>query len=164
VTADRVVRAGAILGVIGGGLRAAGSFAPTLIASDRARTWLYITIDVCLTAGLLSIYLPRRHRMSTAGFIGFLLALVGLIATRTAPAVTDVNLYPMTAAAIAIGVLALALSEWRAQRMAAWIPLTFALSLVVGAIGTVIAGAGMLFVASGILFGCAFATMAVTAY
>ena len=163
VAADKVVRAGAVLGVIGGGIRAAGSFAPTLIASEHARTWLYVAIDVCLTAGLLSIYLARRHRMSAAGLIGFLLALVGLIAGRFSPAVTNVNLYPVTAAAVAIGVLALALSEWRARRMAAWIPITFALSLVVGGIGTFVAGAGTLFVASGILFGCAFAAMAVSA-
>lgn len=164
MAADRIVRAGAVLGVLGGGLRVAGSFAPALIASDQARTWLYVTIDVCLTAGLLSIYLPRRHRMSTAGLIGFWLALVGLIVARTSPAVTNVNLYPVIAAAIALGVLALAFSEWQARRMAGWIPMTFALSLVVGGIGTFVVGAGALFVASGILFGCAFAAMAIVAY
>jgi hypothetical protein len=164
VAAVRVVRAGAVLGVLGGGLRVAGSFAPTLIASDYVRTWLYVIIDVCLTAGLLSICVPRRHRMSAAGLIGFLVALVSLIVGRTSPAVTAVNLYPMTAAAVAIGVLTLAFSEWRARRMAAWIPLTFALSLVIGGIGTSVAGAGTLFVTSGILFGCAFAAMAANAY
>ena len=149
---------------MGGGLRAAGSFAPALIASPHARTWLYVTIDVCLTAGLSSVYLPQRQRMSAAGHIGFLLALVGLIAARTSAAVTDANLYPAMAAAIAIGILALALAEWRARRMAAWIPVAFALSLVAGAVGTFVAGADTFFVASGILFGCAFAAMAATAY
>jgi hypothetical protein len=160
----RVLRAGAVVGVIGGGIRAAGSFAPTLIASEQARTWLYVTIDVCLAAGLVSIYLSRRDRMSAAGLVGFLLALIGLIAGRSSPAVTNINLYPITAAAVAMGVLALTLSEWRARRLTAWIPMAFALSLVVGGIGMFVAGAGALFVASGILFGCAFAAMAVTAY
>ena len=164
MTADRVVRVGAGLGILGGGLRAAASFAPALIASDRARTWLYVTIDVCLAAGLLSLYLPRRRRMSTAGLVGFLVAILGLIAGRTGPAVTNVNLYPVTAAAIAVGIITLAFSEWRALRMALWIPVTLALSVVVGGIGTFVAGAGMLFVASGILFGCAFAAMAITAF
>jgi len=50
MTADKVVRAGAVLGVIGGVVRAAGSFAPMLIASDDARTRLYVAIDVCLAA------------------------------------------------------------------------------------------------------------------
>jgi hypothetical protein len=44
--------------------------------------------------------------------------------------------------------------------MAAWIPLSFALSLVVGGIGTFVGGAGPLVILSGILFGSAFAAMA----
>jgi hypothetical protein len=47
--------------------------------------------------------------------------------------------------------------------MAAWIPLTFAVSLVVGSIGTFVAGASALFILSGILFGGAFAAMAIRA-
>ena len=163
VVADRTVRAGALLGVIGGGLRAAGSFAPALIASDRTRAGLYVTVDVCLAAGLLSVYMPRRRGMSAAGPVGFYLALAGLIATRISAAFTRVDLYPISAAAVAIGVMVLALSEWRAGRLAAWIPGAFALSLVVGSLGTFVAGAGSLFVVSGILFGVVFAAMAVTA-
>jgi hypothetical protein len=152
-----------VFGVIGGGLRAAGSFAPALVTSEGARTWLYVTIDVCLTAGLLSIYLPR-HRMNAAGSIGFFLALAGLIAVRVSPAVTQIDLYSIAASAVAIGVLSLSFSEWRARRMTAWIPAIFALSLVVGGIGMFVAGATALFIASGILFGCAFAAMSATAY
>ena len=159
-----VVRAGAVLGVIGGGLRAAGSFAPWLIASDDARPGLYFVIDACLAAGLLSSYVPRRHRMRTGGVVGFFLALGGLIATRVSPAMTHVDLYPETAAAVAIGVMALAFSEWRARRMVRWIPVTFAVSLAVGSLGTFVAGASILFILAGILFGGAFAAMATAAY
>lgn len=161
--ASRVVRTGAAVGVIGGGLRTAGSFAPLLIRSDDARTLLYVAIDICLAVGLTSLYIPRRHGMRVAGTVGFLLALGGLIGGRISPAVTDVDLYPVTAAAVVIGVLMLAFSEWRTRRMAAWIPLTFALSLVLGCIGTFVAGAGPLFILSGILFGSAFAAMAIMA-
>ena len=162
--ADRVVRAGAVLGVIGGALRAAASFAPSLVTSDDARTGLYVVVDTCLAAGLLSIYVPRRHRMRAGGVIGFFLALGGLIATRASRAITQVDLYPETAAAVAIGVVALAFSEWRARRMTWWIPVTFALSLAFGSIGTIVAGASTLFIVSGILFGSAFAAMAMAAY
>jgi hypothetical protein len=164
MTADRAVRAGAVLGVIGGVVRAASSFAPMLIASDDVRTWLYGAIDACLAAGLLSIYVPRRHRMRAGGSVGFFLALGGLIAVRTSPAITHVDLYPVAAAAVATGVMTLAFSEWRAMRMAAWIPVTFALSLVLGSIGTFTSWAGSLFIVSGILFGSAFAAMAITAF
>jgi hypothetical protein len=162
--ASRVVRTGVAIGVVGGGLRAAGSFAPSLIVSDDMRTWLYIAIDLGLAVGLLSIYVAQRHGMRAAGTIGSFLALGGLIAGRISPAVTDLDLYPLTAAAVVIGVLVLAFSEWRMERMVAWIPLTFALSLVVGSIGTFVAGTGALFILSGILFGSAFCAMAITAY
>jgi hypothetical protein len=162
--ARRVVRTGAVIGVIGGGLRAAGSFASRLVVSDDMRTWLYVAIDIGLAVGLLSIYVARRHGMRASGTIGSFLALGGLIAGRISPAVTDLDLYPLTAAAVVIGVLVLAFSEWRIGRMVAWIPLTFALSLVVGSIGTFVAGAGALFILSGILFGSAFCAMAITAY
>jgi len=149
MSADKVVRAGAVLGVIGGVVRAAGSFAPMLIASDDARTWLYVGIDVCLAAGLLSIYVPRRHRMRAGGAIGFFLALGGLIAVRASPAMTHVDVYPVAAAAVATGVMTLAFSEWRAMRLAAWIPLTFALSLGLGSVGTFASSTGNLFIVSG---------------
>src|SRR5215510_1215510 len=100
---------------------------------------------------------------AAAGTIGSFLALGGLIAGRISPAVTDLDLYPVTVGAV-IGVLVLAFSEWRTGRMVAWIPLTFALSLVVGNIGTFVAGAGALFILSGILFGSAFCAMASPAY
>ena len=164
MTADKVVRAGAVLGVIGGVVRAAGSFAPMLIASDDARTWLYVGIDVCLAAGLLSIYVPRRHRMRAGGAVGFFLALGGLFAVRASPAMTHVDVYPVAAAAVATGVMTLAFSEWRAMRLAAWIPATFALSLGLGSVGTFTSSAGTLFIVSGILFGSAFAALAITAY
>jgi hypothetical protein len=162
--ASRVVRTGAVIGVIGGGLRAAGSFASRLVVSDDMRTWLYVAIDIGLAVGLLSIYVARRHGMRAAGTIGSFLALGGLIAGRISPAVTDLDLYPVTASAVVIGLLVLAFSEWRMGRMVAWIPLTFALSLVVGSIGTFVAGVGALFILSGILFGSAFCAMAITAY
>ena len=164
MSASGGIRTGAVIGTVGGALRAAGSFAPRLIASDDARTWLYVAIDICLAVGLLSLYLPQRHGMRAAGTLGSFLALGGLIVGRIGPVVTDLDLYPVTAAAVAVGVLMLAFSEWQMRRMAAWIPLTFALSLVVGSIGTFVAGASALFSLSGILFGGAFAAMAITAF
>ncbi len=164
VSVRRGIRIGAVIGVVGGAVRAAGSFAPMLIASDRARTWLYVGIDICLASGLSSLYLSRRQGMRVAGVLGAFLALGGLILGRIGPVVTELALYPVMAAAVAAGVLMLSFSEWRMGRMAAWIPLAFALSLVIGSIGTFVAAANSLFILSGILFGCAFAAMARTAF
>jgi len=162
MSASRRSRIGAVVGTVGGAARAAGSFAPRLIVSDDARTWLYGGIDMCLALGLVSLYVARRQGMRGGGNLGFFLALGGLIAGRIGPAMTDLDLYPVTAATVAIGVLMLALSEWRMRRLAASIPLTFALSLVVGSIGTFVAGTSALFILSGILFGCAFAAMTIS--
>ena len=107
--------------------------------------------------------MPRRHRIRAGGAVGFFLALGGLIAVRISPAISRVDLYPVAAAAVATGVMTLAFSEWRAMRVAAWIPVTVALSLGLGSIGTLTSGAGSLFIVSGILFGSAFAAMAITA-
>jgi hypothetical protein len=153
-----------VIGTVGGALRAAASFAPALIVSDTARTWLYVAIDICLAVGLSSLYLARHRGMSAAGTAGSVLALAGLIVGRIGPVVTDLDLYPVTAAAVAIGVVILGFSEWQTRRMRAWIPFTFALSLIVGSIGTFVDGASALFILSGILFGGAFAAMALTAF
>jgi hypothetical protein len=158
------IRAGALLGIAGGALRAIGSFAPILIASDATRAGLYLVIDVCLVAGLLCVYIQLRDRITAVGSAGFYVALVGLIATRTSAALTRIDLYAVFAAMVASGILVLAVSAWRAARLAAWVPATFALSLVIGGLGTFVAGAESLFVLSGILFGLAFAALALAAY
>ena len=150
-----------MIGALGGGLRAAASFTPMFTVSEGARNLLYLAIDICLAVGLLGFYLPRRRRTRAAGTIGAFLALGGLIAGRIGPVVTSLDVYPVTAAAVVIGVLVLAFGEWRIRRTGGWLPLTFALSLVLGGIGTFVARAGMLFILSGILFGCGFAAMVI---
>ena len=117
--------------------------------------WLYATIDVCLTAGLCSVFLARRHRVISAGAIGFVLALVALVAVRVGR-FTSVDIYPVAAGGVAIGVLLLAVSESMARRVPGWVPLAFAVSLVIGSAGTFVPGAGVLFIASGVIFGMAF--------
>src|SRR5689334_10369337 len=114
MNASRGIRTGAWIGTAGGALRIVGSFATSLVVSDVARTWAYVGIDVCLASGLVSLYLAWRQSMRSLGRIGALVALAGLGAGRIVPAITDRNLYPATAAAVAIGVLMLALSGWRA--------------------------------------------------
>jgi len=101
------VRVIALFGVIGGILRAVGSFAPTAITSEVARLWLYIAIDACLAAGLTGMYLARRQRMSTAGRCAVVLALLGLGVLRIGSAVNHDDLYSIAAGAISVAVIVL---------------------------------------------------------
>ena len=86
-------------------------------------------------------------------------ALAGLVLGRTSRIVSVADVYPFTAGAVAIGVMLFAVDEWFAGRMAAWIPVAFAVSLAMGAIGTLVSRAALLFVASGVVFGVTFAGM-----
>jgi hypothetical protein len=156
----RGVRVIALFGVIGGILRAVGSFAPTAITSEVARLWLYIAIDACLAAGLTSMYLARRQRMSTAGRCAVVLALLGLGVLRIGSAVNHDDLYPIAAGAISVGVIVLATSEWAARRLPAWIPTAFVTSFACGALGLFLPRLDALFIASGMLFGVTFSAMA----
>jgi hypothetical protein len=55
----RVLRAGAIMAVMGGVLRAAASFAPAALTSAVARESLFLAVDVCLAMSLVSFYSIR---------------------------------------------------------------------------------------------------------
>jgi hypothetical protein len=61
-----LVRAGAISAIIGGVLRAAGSFAPNL-GSDIEQQVFYLAVDVFLMVGLLGFY-ELQHE--DVGWIG----------------------------------------------------------------------------------------------
>jgi hypothetical protein len=161
VSAYKWIRVGAVLGVTGGVLRAVGSFAPIVLTSDYVR-WLYATIDFCLAAGLCSVFLPRRHPLLSVGTVGFVLALLALAAVRVG-SLESVDIYPVAAGGVAIGVLLLAVSESMARRVPGWVALALAVSLVIGGVGIFVAGAGALFVASGVIFGTAFVALPASA-
>ena len=56
MTRSTLIRTGALMAIGGGALRAAASFAPTLIQSDLVRESVYVVVDVCLASGLLAFY------------------------------------------------------------------------------------------------------------
>ena len=106
----RVLRAGALMAVIGGVLRAAASFAPAAVTSAVARESLFLAVDVCLAVSLVSFYSIRE--LQPAGIVGLTLALMGLTAVRLDRALSVGSLYPVAALATSIGVMALSSSLW----------------------------------------------------
>ena len=140
---------------MGGVLRAAASFAPAAVTSAIARESLFVAVDVCLAMSLVSFSSIRELR--PAGVVGLTLALVGITAVRLDRALSFGNLYPVAALATAIGVMALSSSLWAGRMISGWVPLAFALSMLLGIVATIVTGANTLFVWSGVVFGVAYA-------
>ncbi|HEV8371239.1 MAG TPA: hypothetical protein VGQ39_25065 [Pyrinomonadaceae bacterium] len=151
-----LIRAGGIAAIVGGVLRVAASFAPS-IGSDVERQLLYFVIDVFLLLGLLGFYELRHQDIGRTGALGFLLALVGLSVVRSSRAIPGLDLYPVGALAFVGGLIAMCGSAWRVKTLAGWVPVAFVVSTLVGFVGTVVNDAEWLFVVSGLLFGAAFA-------
>jgi len=151
-------RIGATIGILGGVMRAAGSFAPTLLTSAFARESLYLAVDICLGACLASFYLIPTLKRSAR--VGTTIALIGVIGVRLDRALSHGVLYAAAAFATAVGTLTLSTSLREARAIGIWVPTFFALSIALGAIGTLVSGAGFAFVASGVLLGAAFAGLA----
>jgi len=58
--------------------------------------------------------------------------------------------------------MALTSSLWAGRTISGWVPLAFALSMLLGIVGTIVTGANALFVWSGVGFGVAFAGLGCT--
>lgn len=157
---ERVLRAGALTAVMGGVLRTAASFAPAAVSSAVARESLYVAVDVCLAMSLVCFYSIRELR--PAGVLGLTFALAGITAVRLDRTLSFGSLYPVAALATAIGVVALSVSLWAGRMISGWVPLAFALSMLLGIVGTTVTGANALFVWSGVVFGVAFAGLGCT--
>jgi hypothetical protein len=151
-----LIRAGGIIAMVGGILRAAASFAPGA-GSDIDRQMLYLAIDVFLLLGLLGFYELRYQDVGRAGAFGFVLALFGLMVVRSSRAIPGLDLYPVGAIAFTGGLIVLCGSAWRVKTLAIWVPAAFVVSTLVGLVGTVAANSEWLVVVSGVLFGAAFA-------
>jgi hypothetical protein len=89
-----------------------------------------------LAVGLLSIYVARRHGMRAAGTIGSFLAHRGLIAGRGQPCCDRSRPLSRDGWCRRHWCLGAYVQRVADGSMVAWIPLTFALSLVVGSIET----------------------------
>ena len=143
-------------------MRAAASFAPTVVASEPARESLYFAVDVCLGACLASFYLiPTLKRTARWGTT---IALIGVIGVRLDRVLAPGALYAGAAFATAVGTLILSASMRATRAIGVWVPASLALSIMLGAIGTLVNGAGVAFVASGVLFGAAFARLALAGW
>lgn len=150
-----LVHAGGTAAIVGGVLRVAASFVPS-VGSDASLQLLYLVIDVFLLLGVLGFYELRHEDIGRVGAVWFLLALVGLNIVRSSRAIPGVDLYPIGAMVLVIALLALCVSAWKVKTLAVWVPMAFLASVIAGLVGTVVKGAGWLIILSGVTFGVAF--------
>ena len=151
-----LIRAGGMAAIVGGVLRAAASFAPS-VGSDSERQLLYLVVDMFLLLGLLGFYELCHQDIGRTGALGFLLALFGLVVVRSSRVIPGLDLYPVGALAFVGGLIVLCGSAWRVKTLAVWIPMAFVVSTLVGLVGRAADNSGWLLVLSGVLFGVAFA-------
>jgi hypothetical protein len=145
-----LIRWGGLATVLAGALRAAASFWPSS-EPDVALELLYLLIDIRILFGILGVYALLGERAGVAGFLGFLLAVIGTVSiTGPDGELGGVDMWTADSALLAIGLVLLAVGSWKAVRLPRWVPVFWVLTAVLGFVGGVIESADTLFVVSGV--------------
>src|SRR5215207_1265629 len=133
-----LVRWGGLAAVLAGALRAAVSFWPSS-DPDVAVELLYPLIDILILFGILGVYGFLGEQSGVAGFLGFLLAVIGTaIITGPDGEIGGVDMYAAGSAMLALGLVL-------------WV-----LTVVLGLVGGAVESLDSLFVVSGVAFGVSF--------
>lgn len=148
------VRLSGLAAVLGGVLRGIVSF--ILSTPTIELEFLYFATDVFILFGIVGLYCFQRKESELWGFVGFLLAIIGIAIIRIG-AISGINLYAIGASIFAIGLSSFAVGTWIARRLPKWIPIFWITSTIIGFIGYFAPGFNFLFVISGVLFGVGFA-------
>jgi len=148
------VRVGGWAAIVGGVLRVAASFFPT-VGNEVARQSLYFIIDVFLLIGVFAAYARDHDVVGGWGATGFLTTVIGILLVRSSRAIPGLDLYPAGAAAVAAGFALLGLAAWRAGTASVFVPGLFIMSVVTAITGQMVGFSQAGFVASGVVFGAA---------
>ncbi len=155
MTDTTLLRLGALAAIIGGALRIATGVAPSTMDMP-SRELLYFVIDALLIAGLMGLYLERRHVLGWSGIIGFAVAVLGLLIVRSAHVrFFGVGGYAVGAPVALIGttLLGVSLALHGTQRWAAGLWLA---SLAIGLAASFGARESWIPLAAGMIFGAGF--------
>jgi len=137
-------------------LRAAVSFWPSS-DPDVAVELLYPLIDILILFGILGVYGFLGEQSGVAGFLGFLLAVIGTaIITGPDGEIGGVDMYAAGSAMLALGLVLLAVGSWKAARLPHWVSVLWVLTAVLGLVGGAVESLDSLFVVSRVAFGVSF--------
>jgi hypothetical protein len=155
MSGKNLIRLGGLAAIVAGILRGINSFIP-IDAPSGAIAVLYLLTDIFLLFGVIGIYGFQHQESRLWGFLGFLLAIIGIATIRTG-AIAGVSLYAIGALTFTAGLSSLAVGSWIARRIPQWVSVFWILSTIVGFIGYFVPGFNLLFVISGVIFGIGFA-------
>lgn len=148
------IRLSGLAAILAGIMRGIASFIPS--TSNGALEFLYFVTDVFILFGIVGLYYFQHKESGLWGFVGFLLAIIGIAIIRIG-AISGTSLYAIGASMFAIGLSSFAVGTWIARKLPTWIPIFWITSTIIGFIGYFAPGFDFLFVLSGVLFGVGFA-------
>lgn len=155
MSSQQLIRWGGLAAMLAGALRTAASFFPSA-EPGVALEILYLVIDVLILFGIFGIYAFQHDRIGWSGFVGFLLAVIGLtIIAGPDGTIGVVKTYAVGSLSVGVGLVFLAVPSWTARTLPRWVATLWVVSTVVGVLGAA-AGLQSLFVVTGVTLGLGF--------
>ena len=151
-----LISLGGLAAVLAGILRGIASFIPAT-TPDAALQLLYILTDIFILLGIFALYGVQYKETGKLGFLGFLIAVVGILVIRSSKAITGVNLYPAGSLIFSLGLIILGIRLWLANILPIWVVGLLSLSVLVGIIVYFVPSLDLLFVVAGLIFAIGFA-------
>ena len=151
-----LVGLGGIAAVLAGILRGIASFLPAA-TPDVALQLLYILTDIFILLGIFALYGVQHEDTGKLGFLGFLIAVVGILVIRSSKAITGVDLYPAGSLIFSLGLIILGIRLSLANVLPSWVVGLWSLSVLVGIIMYFVPSLNLLFVIAGLIFAIGFA-------
>jgi hypothetical protein len=150
MSSTALIRFSGLAAILAGLLRGIASVLPSTIPIIELEI-LYFFTDVFILFGLMGLYAFQHEEIGVEGFIGFLIATVG-IGSIIGPdgEISGLSMYVVGASIFAVGLNLFAIGTWKASKLPRWVPAVWILSTIIGFIGYFAKGYSMLFVISGI--------------
>jgi hypothetical protein len=156
MTRRLLLRLGSIAAIVAGVLRIGSSFLGYSDATP-ARELLYLTIDLCILFGLLTIYFYQYVELGKSGVVGFVVGVSGAaIIVGPDGAIGGVAMYPLGSALLLFGLSVIAIAGWRIALVPRYALVSWLLSLVFGSSTTVPGTPSAMFTLAGLAFGLGF--------
>ena len=146
---------GGIAAMLAGVLRGIAACLPGTVAQQILQP-LYLCTDFFILLAIIVLYGHEHDRVGKTGFVGFLLAVAGILVIRSARAFAGVDLYPAGALIFSLGLIVLGLRLQRVGALPYWIVSLWILAFLIGIAASVIPNFTLLPATAGLLFAIGF--------